>query len=396
MPAAPTLFEFADVVAPVTVEEFLAEYYEQRCLMVHRNEPSYYSKLLPFESFDDLLELRPASSERVYAVSAHREISAEDYTLPDGRPDAARLYQLFAEGGTIIFPQMQDSLPSLSFLCRGAEQFFNCPFQTNVYYTPSNAQGFKTHHDTHDVFVLQVAGSKQWRVYDTAIRLPLPGQIFDAGEHPIGAPVQEFKLNAGDLFYCPRGVPHDAVSTDEPSLHITFGALSYSWAEVMIEAMADLCLKDVEFRKSLPPGFASATADAQALDSTFRSLVEKFQQAAHLTPAIDIVREKFVLGRRPLLPGQRLQIFNLPRLTLDSWVGRRPGLIYELRRGDHELNLLCASTSIKFPNHVADAVAFALETERFRVRDLPCQLDEQGRLTLARRLIREGLIMAVD
>ncbi len=32
----------------------------------------------------------------------------------------------------------------------------------NAYYTPRAAQGLPVHHDTHDVFVLQVSGEKRW------------------------------------------------------------------------------------------------------------------------------------------------------------------------------------------------------------------------------------------
>ena len=42
---------------------------------------------------------------------------------------------------------------------------FSCGCQANVYFTPPRAQGFKTHHDTHDVFILQLLGSKRWRTY---------------------------------------------------------------------------------------------------------------------------------------------------------------------------------------------------------------------------------------
>ena len=48
--------------------------------------------------------------------------------------------------------------------------------QANSYYTPRRSQGFAVHHDTHDVFVLQVAGEKHWRVYDPLLELPLKAQ----------------------------------------------------------------------------------------------------------------------------------------------------------------------------------------------------------------------------
>ena len=34
--------------------------------------------------------------------------------------------------------------------------------QINAYITPPENQGFAAHYDTHDVFVLQVSGSKRW------------------------------------------------------------------------------------------------------------------------------------------------------------------------------------------------------------------------------------------
>ena len=52
--------------------------------------------------------------------------------------------------------------PKLAALCRAMEKAFSSHFQANVYLSPPNAQGFGTHFDSHDVFVLQVAGSKIW------------------------------------------------------------------------------------------------------------------------------------------------------------------------------------------------------------------------------------------
>jgi ribosomal protein L16 Arg81 hydroxylase len=387
--------EFANVIAPVTGEEFISKYYEQRHLLLNRNDANYYTNLLALNDLDDFLELNTAITQRVYMVSAKHDIHREEYTLPDGQIDVCKAYRLFDEGATIIFPQMQEVLPSLSFLCRGAEVFFNCPFQTNIYFTPPGAQGFKTHYDTHDVFILQISGSKHWRLYESHVHLPLRGQVFDKKEHSIGDAIAEFRLDAGDLFYCPRGVPHDAAATGEHSLHITFGALAYTWADVMIEVMADLCLRNHEFRKSLPVGFAGSSADIALLQPTFRKLVGQFQEGAQLFPAISGIREKFISGRRELVPGQRRQILDLGDLTSDSWIGRRPGLIYFSRMNESELEVLHGSTLTKFPGHVADAVAFALEADRFRVREIPCALDGPSRLVLARRLIREGLVMTV-
>jgi hypothetical protein len=44
------------------------------------------------------------------------------------------------------------------------------------------------------------------------------------------------------------------------------------------------------------------------------------------------------------------------------------------------------------PIHAADALAYALEHERFAVKDLPGDLDDEGKLVLVERLIRDGLV----
>ena len=307
-----------------------------------------------------------------------------------------RLHQLFDEGATISFRQMQNRLPELAALCRAAEQVFDCPFQTNLYFTPPGGQGFQTHHDTHDVFVLQVAGSKLWRVYDSIIPLPLPGQNFSDIADNLGPVTEEFTLHAGDLFYCPRGVPHDANTTDEPSLHITLGALQQTWAEVMIEAMSELCLRDPAFRRALPPGYATGRADPAAIEETFRTLVERFAGSARLAPAIDGLAEAFIASRRAMVPQQRRQIAGLDALTLDSHVGGRPGLIYRCRGEGDRMTLHCHSTEISLPRNVSPAVTYALETPRFRARDLPGNLDDESKLVLLQRLIRDGLVTALD
>lgn len=387
--------DFDRVIAPMTAEEFLGDYFEQKTLVVRRGQGDYYHDLVSVDALDEFLRVGRPASTKVFAVDARRDLSTDDYLLADGRVDVVRLYQLFDEGATISFRQMQNTLPSLARLCRGGEKFFNCPCHTNLYYTPANAQGFKTHHDTHDVFVLQIEGSKRWRIYDPVIPLPLVGQVFDDKKFELGPVVDEFILQAGDLLYCPRGIPHDAHSTNEPSLHITFGALVYTWAEVMIEALADVCLRDPAFRRSLPPGYATNGEKRDELEVKFQDLVERLSRSAQLTPAIDGIADEFVSSRDAIVPNQRRQLVELDGITTDSWVGARPSLIYRCRRQEGKVHLQCHATELMLPDYAATALLYALDTSRYRVRDLPGKMDDAGKLTLVRRLIREGLVMAL-
>src|SRR6266852_345852 len=122
------------VIAPVPLEQFLADYFEQRTLVLHRERMDYYSDLLSMEALDNFLAAARLVHPQIITVDTRREISPQEYTLSDGQIDVVRLYKLFAEGATISFRQVQDWLPALSDVCRRAELLFNCPFHTNVYY----------------------------------------------------------------------------------------------------------------------------------------------------------------------------------------------------------------------------------------------------------------------
>jgi hypothetical protein len=48
-------YAFDRVIAPISVEQFLAGYYEQQILVQHREQPDYYSDLLTINALDDFL-----------------------------------------------------------------------------------------------------------------------------------------------------------------------------------------------------------------------------------------------------------------------------------------------------------------------------------------------------
>jgi hypothetical protein len=388
---------FEWLIDPVLATTFFAEFYERKPLLIRRQQPSKFDALLTIEAVDRYLATTTPCHPDVFLVDAARELKPEDYAFlePVRRIDLPRAYQLFATGATISLSQLHERLPSLADLCRTVEKTFSSHFQTNIYLSPPHAQGFKTHFDNHDVFVLQVSGSKLWTLYDAGLVLPLRGQRFDPDKHIPGAATREFTLQAGDLFYCPRGLFHSARSTDETSLHITLGLIGKTWADVMIEAVSDACLQSTAFRANLPVGYANPDFDATQAHVTFRALVEAFARDAKLVPILERMTEDFVTTRRPALLG-RLQEEFKTELTLESEVAPRPDLIYLLREESEKLILLFGSTEITLPTFTRDAVRFALAGRPFVVRDLPGEFDDAGKLVLARRLITEGLLVRRD
>lgn len=384
------------LINPVEKKRFFQDYWEKQPLVIQRGRPLYLSSLLSLDEVDRVLTTLDRRYPDVVLKNASREIEPEEYTIDGETLDVARIYQLFAEGSTISLAFLDTVVPSLTLFCRTIENELSFPLQANIYLTPPKAQGAKPHYDTHDVFVLQVAGSKKWTVYGTPLELPLAGQDFDPEIHERGDPTLEFELNAGDVAYIPRGVVHEARSTDTVSLHITVGVLRYTWADLMLELVAGACLNDPAFRKSLPPGFARPEFDRTRAKETARSLLEQVWAKSDFGAALDHFAAEFVSSCPPMLRGQMAQMAALDRVTADSVVGVRPGVVFRLQAGESSVVVDYCKRRITFPPHAVEEVKFALAHPRFVVRELPGNLDGAGKLNLVRRLIREGLMIEVS
>jgi ribosomal protein L16 Arg81 hydroxylase len=388
---------FAWLIDPIAPETFFRDYYEKAPLLIGRKDPTRFEKLLSIAAIDRFLATTSPCHPGVFLVDAARDLKPEDYTRAnadsEGLLDLPRVYEHFQAGATISIRHLHESLPELAALCRAVEKVFSAHFQTNIYLSPPNAQGFGTHFDSHDVFVLQVAGSKVWTLNDTLIELPLHAQKFEKDKHIPGPPTRELTIRAGDLFYCPRGLFHSARSTDEVSLHITLGLIGKTWADVLAEAVSAACLASPAFRANLPAGFANSDFDTAKAAATFRSLMETLAHTADVKPLLERFAEDFVTSRRPDLSGVLQDRSDAAGITAETRVEPRPHLIFRLREDGENVTLLFGSTTITFPAVAREPLVFALQERPFTVRELPGRLDDAGKIVLVRRLIKEGLLI---
>ena len=379
----------ARVLAPVEADEFRAAYWEEQPLFVSRREKGRFDDLL---SEADVERLVCASGIRAPAfrlVKEGRQFSLGEYTedIPwrprpfTGQANVERVLAEFEDGATIVLQGLHLHWLPLAVFSRELEQAIGHPVQANAYYTPRGSQGLAVHHDTHDVFVLQVAGEKRWLVYEPAFPLPLKDQRYSPALGEPGEPLHDLTLAAGDTLYLPRGWLHQALTSDTDSLHITVGVNVYTRLDALRDALAH-CAEDVEFRRAVD-GDGGAVAD----------LLERL--AARLRPeeVARRMRARFVQGRRPILDGQLSQLRALDDLALDTLVERRPTVIADLEVGEDGAALSFEGKKVTFPPHVRQEIGFVADAAgRFRPRDIPGELDGPGRLVLVRRLLREGFL----
>ena len=294
-----------------------------------------------------------------------------------GTIDVPRALAEFERGATIVLQALHHTHPPLGEFCRLLEEELGQPVQANAYFTPSGSQGLPVHHDTHDVFCLQIAGRKRWLVYEPAFELPLRNQRYRPEMGEPGPAVLDLALEPGDTLYLPRGWLHEALTSDADSLHLTVGVSVYTWLDAARAAL-EACSDEVEFRRSVPEDGAP-TADLLGL------------LAERLRPE-DVVarrRSKLVRTRRPVVADGLSELRALGSLTEETLLERRPTVLWDLSDGA----LVFEGKRLQFPEHAQSALEAIAEAEGpFCAADLPGPLDVEGRLVLIRRLVREGFV----
>jgi hypothetical protein len=294
-----------------------------------------------------------------------------------GVADPERVAAAFEQGATIVLQALHLNWAPVARFCRELEADLGHPAQANSYYTPRRSQGFAVHHDTHDVFVLQVAGEKHWRIYEPALELPLKRQRYSSDLGEPRAPVLELTLRAGDTLYLPRGWLHDALTSETDSLHLTVGVNVHTWLDAFRAAL-DECEDDVEFRRSVPPG-GELEVD----------LVERLATRLAADDVARRARARFVAGRRPILDGQLEEVRALGSITVSTALERRPTVIADL----DGTTLSFEGKHVAFPARVRGELEALFDAdEPFTAAELSGDLDDESRLVLVRRLIREGFL----
>ncbi|SCG55559.1 JmjC domain-containing protein [Micromonospora halophytica] len=132
------------------------------------------------------------------------------------KPEQIR--QDFAAGGTFKFNQAEHWHPRIRALVQGMQPHFRGGLESFVFLSPPRKTAMNAHMDGAHVFVLQVAGTKDWvigRIDETAIS----DSALHEGEIRPDLRM-ETTLRPGDVLYMPHGCPHYATSTDVNSIHI--------------------------------------------------------------------------------------------------------------------------------------------------------------------------------
>ncbi|MDQ3907930.1 MAG: cupin domain-containing protein [Acidobacteriota bacterium] len=369
-----------------------------------RGRAGKFAALMPWARLNDVLARHRLEPPRLRLVRDGKPVAVSDYirhatggakrrvSIP--RLRAAELNEQLRAGATLILDAVDELHAPLTELASALELAFRERVQINLYAGWRTSHGFDLHWDEHDVFILQVAGRKRWRVYAETRRAPVSNDVEPAPE-PTADPLWEDTLEDGDLLYIPRGFWHVAFPLDEPTLHLTVGVHRRNGLD-LVRWMTDGLRASEAFRRDLP---RDAPAEEQA--AHVRRLRDEFVARFDAGALSNFLREHDENAEpRPHLSLPLGAAQKLPRPAPEAVVRMTAPRPVRLDvRGD-ELSFVCNRKRWRFDAR-ALAVLRHLEGRRVCAVAELCEaargvLDERTVRALVGELILHGLVAIVD
>jgi len=386
-------------------EQFAADYWSRRPLLSTSAElPSGFEDLLSLGDVDELVSRRGLRTPFLRIAKNGQVVDAVRFTRSGGagaqvadQVSDDRVLELFADGATLVLQGLHRLWPPLIDFAAALVTDLGHPVQINAYITPAQSQGFSAHYDVHDVFVLQIAGTKRWIIHPPVLPAPLRSQPWtdrriEVARAAEAAPDIDAVLKPGDALYLPRGWLHAATAQGEVSAHLTVGIHTltrYALLEALLEQAAD----DPALRGSLPLGVDPA--DTASMDTEVRATVDRLVtilRDVDTAKATDRVRRQLWSAVRPAPLSPIAQAAAAAQLSSVTSIRRRPHLRHTVQLGAKQVTVAVSDRTIGFPPDTGRAVARALAGPGISIGELP-DLDAEAQLVLVRRLLLEGLVI---
>ncbi len=387
---------FSHIVAPYSVEDFYNTYHEKDILHVSRNNANYYNNILTSKEISDFLDRQDIFYPSLRIVKNGKELPMGEYTkkgVPighhkkDGVIHTEKAFALFNAGSTLVIQGGQRYFDNLSKCCLHLSNNFSSPVQANLYITPNKSQGFNPHWDTHDVFVLQISGTKTWQLYGFEKELPTKSQSFVSKGYD-KKPIQTLQLSPGDFLYVPRGYVHDAMADDGISAHITIGILSYTWARFFTEAFPQL-EEFKEFREAVP--FWKGEELHTLVKEKLEVLKEKINQLDFNKSISRLSANHNKMQAQPV-NNYFQSLLDIDRISSTSVFGLNEAVIYTIKKEEDTLKIAYLDKAISLPANAETIIDTMFEKKVFSFNDLPDHLPEENKKAFVRQLIKEGMI----
>ncbi|XP_076275972.1 bifunctional lysine-specific demethylase and histidyl-hydroxylase NO66 [Rhynchophorus ferrugineus] len=434
-PVTQSLAVFKWILDPIKPRDFFEHYWEKDVLHIERSDRDYFRDFFSSSKLDNILREYPLHFTRNVDVVVY-ENDKKEVLNPEGRAVASQLWDYYSNGCSIrvLNPQTYDQ--HVHFVIANLQEYFGTMVGTNVYLTPPASQGFAPHFDDIEAFIIQLEGSKHWKLYkpkDEDVLTRESSINFKAKD--LDTPFMEVTLNAGDVLYFPRGTIHEGHTFEENhSLHITVSVYQHTayvdlMEHILPQALSKAAANNIEFRKGLPLhylkqlGLVNRNEDSnkrKMIINKIKSLVNTLVDYIDVDSAADRLGKKFMHDAMPpLYSNEEAQhsskydgdymkngkVYNRFEISSDVSVRLLRYYVVRVVKEEDSYKLYYCTENAKSYHgeeeqwlEIDSALVIGIEVlqkkypEFISVEDIPIQ-DEQAKLQLVSDLWERGLLV---
>jgi ribosomal protein L16 Arg81 hydroxylase len=380
------------LLGPIGLDSFLAEYFNKKGVHISGSMPD--PQLFGWGQLNNILNNYPGLPPNAKILIDGKEIVPIDYLV--ALRDIRR-------GSTLFFEDIDRFDPVLSSFLRKLSQELQCSTRFNMYLSSPGKQGRRLHFDTHDVFIIQVEGSKRWTIYDITSQSPIYFRKNHDSELPEDAePYLDCILKKGDVLYLPRGHWHNVVPCDEMSLHLTLGMFMPTGIDFLVW-LADECTEIDVARENVP--LRVCFPDDETYIAARRDHMARIVQAMVTRASSERIVEDYEAFSVASLPNRTP--FNFPLSTArdefmpspDTPMTARGHAVRFSPSESHGTNIVYSNRVLSVPPAITAVAREMLDGRRFCLADVEARLSEESipqLHSLLKKLLSEGLVTPVD
>jgi 50S ribosomal protein L16 3-hydroxylase len=287
-----------DVTAPLTLlgglsaQQFMKKHWQKKPLLVRQAVPGFKPLLTRPELFElstrEDVESRLIVQTREPATKGKQKPAGPGWTLGHGPFKKASFPPLGQPGWTLLVQGVDLHNDALHELMNRFRFVPDARLDDLMISWASEGGGVGPHFDSYDVFLLQAAGKRRWRIgrqKDLSLQADVPLKILTNF-----VPEEEHVLEAGDMLYLPPRWAHDGIAEGEGCMTYSVGfrvpqraSLAGELALRMTDAFEDATLyKDAAQPATATPALIPDTLQAFASEALERLLSDRESLACAL------------------------------------------------------------------------------------------------------------------
>lgn len=259
-------------LAPVARSEFFTNTFERAWGYYPHNE-----SLIPI-TMGHVAEWFGTSGQAAKAVEVlPHPVTKKPFKGKGAKNKPLERYQdAFLQGYSMVVNSLHLWSDPGAVLARELYESIGLPVDVYMYLTPPHSQSYTLHCDVMDAFMVQLSGSKTWRICEERNYRSAPASEYKGK-------CQDVTLRGGDVLYLPFNMMHHAVTTDELSSHLTVNIERqyYVWATLIVAAVHKVLLPDSRVENFMESGAFSMESETD-LENYFHELMHLKPQLAML------------------------------------------------------------------------------------------------------------------